>query len=64
MWSNDSANTTTLTNDTPAEKGVLTIDDMVIAIDAGERTLDDPRSPWKKDAINTVIIPVNDTANL
>lgn len=62
MWSNDGANTTTLTNDSPSEKSSLTIDDMDITIDEAGGSLDDPRSPWKKDSANTSTL-TNDSAN-
>lgn len=61
-FTNDAANTTVLTNDALAGSNVLTIDDMIIAIDSGEGSLDYPRTPIKNDSANTTTL-TNDAAN-
>lgn len=62
VWVNDAANNSTPVNDATFEGTNLTIDDMDLAIDAAEGTLDNPISPWILDAANSSS-PVNDNAN-
>ena len=61
-YTNDSANTTTLTNDSLAGSGA-TWDDMDIPWDEAEGTWDNPNTPFKKDAANTTTLTNDSTAD-
>ena len=55
VYANDSANLTTLTNDSLAGSGVI-LDDFDIPWDEAEGTWDNPNTPFKKDAANTTVL--------
>ena len=61
-YTNDSANTTALTNDSLAGS-IATWDDMDIPWDEAEGTWDNPNTPFKKDAANTTTITNDLTAD-
>ena len=59
---NEDKNDLTITNDPHPEAAVLTIDDMTLAIDDAEGTIDDPRSFLTTEDKNNLDI-TNDSKN-
>lgn len=59
---NDTANASTVTNDSQAESGTLTFADMTTPWSDAEGTWGSPRTPWTRDSANAST-PINDVAN-